>query len=240
MNNERSVRVAIIEDDPDENKRLCDIIELYGKNHDIHFYRNCFDTAEKFLGAFESDYDVVFMDIQLPDIDGMTAAHRLREKDKNVTLVFVTNFAQYAINGYEVSATDFIVKPVEYDWFEPKMDNVLSKLKNVSDVVLVVKTPDSVVTIKSSQLKYVEVQGHWLVFHTENGNVTAYGSLNKIEPKLVPAKFVRCNSCYLVNPAFVQSISYDIAVVGGDSLKISYSKRKEFKQAMALYLGGSL
>lgn len=240
MSNEKIVRVAIVEDDPNEMKRLCVIMDAYGQGHGFCFGKDCFNTAKEFLDKFNGGFDVVFMDIQLPDIDGMTAARLLRERDKKVALVFVTNFAQYAINGYEVNATDFIVKPVEYDWFEPKMDNILSRLSNVSDVLLEVKTSDSTVMIRSSQLKYVEVRGHWLVFHTNGGNVTSYGSLNKFVSKLAPAKFVKCNSCYLVNPAFVESVSYDSAVVGGEYLKISYSKRKEFKQALAFYFGGGV
>lgn len=238
MQNEKSVRVIVVEDDPTEMKRLCGIIDTYGKNHGVGFSVSTFDCAEKFLAEYEVGADAVFMDIQLPDMNGMDAAHELRKKDESVTLVFVTNFAQYAINGYEVNAADFIVKPVEYDWFEPKMDKIISRIANVSDVKLVVKTPDSTVTVKSSELKYVEVQGHWMVFHTTRGDFAAYGSLNKIEPKLEPARFVKCNNCYLVNPAFVQSVSADSAVVGGDTLRISYGKRKEFRQAMAFYLGG--
>lgn len=237
---EKVVRVAIVEDDESEMKRLCETLDLYGKNHGVKFSRRCFSLAYDFTENYACDYDVIFMDIQLPDLNGISASREIRKTDKNVTIVFVTNFAQYAINGYEVNAADFIVKPVEYDWFEAKMDNILLRLSSVTDVVFVVKTPENSVSVNASQLMYVEVTGHWLVYHTVHGNYTSYGSLNKVEPKLAQAKFVRCNSCYLVNPRFVQAIGADTTTVGGDELKISYSRRKEFKQAMALYLGGNI
>lgn len=73
-------------------------------------------------------YDIVFMDIQLPDMDGMTASRRLRALDRDVILIFVTNMANYAVSGYEVDALDFIVKPVSYFPFTVKPERALGRL----------------------------------------------------------------------------------------------------------------
>ncbi|MCX4314673.1 MAG: LytTR family transcriptional regulator DNA-binding domain-containing protein, partial [Clostridia bacterium] len=105
-------------------------------------------------------------------------------------------------NGYEVGATDFIVKPVVYDRFEAKMHNIVARIPDMVDVTIPVKTPDGTVILGASQIKYVEIMGHWLVFHTTSGDRSAYGSLKNFEPKLTEANFLRCNSCYWVNPRF--------------------------------------
>ena len=185
----------------------------------------------------ESGYDIVFMDIVLPDMDGMTAAKKLRESDKSVVLIFVTNMSQYAINGYEVGAADFIVKPFEYEHFAIKMQRIIGRL-NIHDVILPVKTADAVISVAASDLKYVEVRGHELIYHTTHGNYSSYGSLSKVEHRLEEMSFVRCNSYYLVNPRYVESINNNAAVVGGDTLNISYAKRKSFRKAVVEYLGG--
>ena len=104
----KTVNLAVVEDDDKTRERFCATIDEYGKRHGINFCKRCFGLATDFLENYSPDYDIIFMDIQLPDLDGMSAAKKLREVDKSVTLVFVTNFAQYAINGYEVGATDFM------------------------------------------------------------------------------------------------------------------------------------
>lgn len=234
----KTVNVAIIEDDESAKQTLCAALDKFGQACGMDFCKHCFSLSLEFLDNYGGDYDIVFMDIQLPDYDGMSAAKRLREKDKSVVLVFVTNFAQYAINGYEVDAADFLVKPVEYAHFETKMTRIISQI-NMCDVVLPIKTYDgSVVSIAASLLKYVEVMGHGLTYHTTFGDFGAYGTLYKAEERLKPAKFVRCNSCYLVNPRYVESVNNFTTTVGGDELKISYAKRKEYRRAIAEYLGG--
>lgn len=231
------IKTAIIEDDEAERERLCRMLDLYAENNNVEFVKSVFDCGESFLSDFQVGYDIVFMDIQLPDIDGMEASRRMRKIDKSVILVFVTNFAKYAINGYEVGATDFIVKPVEYDWFETKMDNLISRIPEISDIVLIVKTSDGTTLINASHLKYVEIMGHKLVFHTADGDYYSYGTLKAFEDKLYEAGFLRCNSCYLVNPRYVTAVKTESVVVGGDELKISIPKRKEFKRQMTQYLG---
>lgn len=234
----KTVNIAIVEDDEDAKQTLCDALDRFGQSRGIDFCKHCFSLSLEFLENYVGDYDIVFMDIQLPDYDGMSAAKRLREKDKSVVLVFVTNFAQYALNGYEVDAADFIVKPIEYAHFETKMLRIIAQI-NTCDIVIAVKTYDgSVVSVAASLLMYVEVMGHGLTYHTTFGTFGAYGTLYKAEERLKAAKFVRCNSCYLVNPRYVESVNNYTTVVGGDELKISYAKRREYRKAVAEYLGG--
>lgn len=213
------------------------MLDAYEKDHDVEFCKKIFDTGEKFLFAFDSDYDIVFMDIQLPDADGMEISRRMRAIDKKVLLVFVTNFAKYAINGYEVGATDFIVKPVEYVFFEVKMNNLIARIPEMTGITISVRTSDCVVLLNSARIYYVEIMGHNLVFHTVDGNTSSYGTLKAYDDKLKEAGFLRCNSCYSVNPRFVTALKAESVIVNGDELQISLSKRKEFKRRMTEYLG---
>ena len=80
------------------------------------------------------------MDIQLSDLDGMEAAKKLRRLDSSVTLIFVTNMANFAVRGYEVDALDFIVKPVEYFSFALKLDRALERLKSTAEQEIFAKT----------------------------------------------------------------------------------------------------
>ncbi len=233
----KTVNIAIIEDDKEAAARLVKMLDRFGAESGLIMNKRIFGFSTEFLENYKSGYDIVFMDIVLPDMDGMTAAKKLRESDKSVVLIFVTNMSQYAINGYEVGAADFIVKPFEYEHFAIKMQRIIGRL-NIHDVILPVKTADAVISVAASDLKYVEVRGHELIYHTTHGNYSSYGSLSKVEHRLEEMSFVRCNSYYLVNPRYVESINNNAAVVGGDTLNISYAKRKSFRKAVVEYLGG--
>lgn len=232
------VNVIIVEDNPADVSVLSNMLARYSAENGVQFRTAVYGDAYAFLESYRADADVIFMDIELPGMNGMEAAKRLRETDTSVSLMFVTNMAQFAVNGYEVDALDFIVKPIIWEQFRLKLGRALSRTGLAGDVVLPVKTSDGFVSVPASRLKYVEVMGHRLVYHTTDGNVESSGSLYKIEQMLSKARFVRCNSCYLVNPRYVQSINKLTTVVGGDELKISYARRKEYRMAVAEYLGG--
>ena len=231
------IRIALLEDE-DEAANLFDAnIKRYSKEYNIEFYVTRFDNAVVFLADYKPVYDIVFMDIMMPDMNGIEAAKKLRSIDRSVLLIFLTNLAQFAIKGYEVDAMDFVVKPISYYGFVLKMQRVMEKLTKMKDVELTVKSDNSVDILRSSQIKYIEVTGHKLVFHTFDGILTSYGSLKKIESQLADANFARCNSCYLVNLKYVSSVRGYTAVVDGEELQISFPKRKEFVAALNAFLG---
>ena len=109
--------VAVIEDEKSASDALGQHLKRYGAETGEEFKIYVFPDAETFLQNYKADYDVVFMDIELPGMNGMTAARELRKLDGKVVLVFVTNMSQFAVGGYEVGAFDFILKPVNYSSF---------------------------------------------------------------------------------------------------------------------------
>lgn len=124
------VSVALIEDDDRIAGELVGYLERYAKESEgaVEFNTVRFPDAISFLEGYKPRYDLVLMDIMLPEMDGLMASKKLREYDPNVMLVFVTNMSQLAVKGYEVSAFDFMVKPVRYGDFTLKLDRITEKL----------------------------------------------------------------------------------------------------------------
>ena len=159
------VNVIIVEDNPADASVLSNMLARYSAENGVQFRTAVYGDAYAFLESYRADADVIFMDIELPGMNGMEAAKRLRETDTSVSLMFVTNMAQFAVNGYEVDALDFIVKPIIWEQFRLKLGRALSRTGLAGDVVLPVKTADGFVSVPASRLKYVEVMGHRLVYH---------------------------------------------------------------------------
>lgn len=232
--------VAIVEDSPAEAELLRSYFARFTREHGVDFTLTCFASGEEFLNKYRPAYDLVLMDIGLPGHNGMETAAALRERDRSVTLIFVTNMAQFAVKGYEVDAFDFVVKPVGYSNFALKLQRALNKLDTRRDSEVLVTLSDSMVRLSASQIKYIEISGHRMVYHTTDGELYAYGNLKEVEASLGGGMFARCNNCYLVNLNYVRAVQGHTVTVGTDELQISRPRRKAFIQALNDYLGGGI
>ncbi|HIV63204.1 MAG TPA: LytTR family DNA-binding domain-containing protein [Firmicutes bacterium] len=231
------MRLAIVEDDKSAADELRALLRGYEKEHGGSYAVDVFADAVTFLTAYRPDYDVVFLDIEMPMMDGLTAAEKLREIDPYVILVFVTNMRQYAINGYAVNALDFIVKPVSKFDFDRLMNKVRRALAAGEDKDVTITSAGMIRRIPSSRIKYVEIYRHKLTFHTEDGDIESWGSLADVETQVPADSFAKCNNCFLVNLKYVDGVEKEEVIIGGDRLRISHLRRKDFVAALTRWLG---
>ena len=231
------IRIAIVEDQQTEYDTLSRHLERYQKEKNIEIRSVWYKTAESFLEAYSSNYDLVLMDIALPAMSGMEAAAALRRIDQTVGLIFVTNLAQFAVKGYEVSAYDFIVKPVDYPDFSFKMDRFISYFEGKGGVKIIIESRARQTVILSTSIRYVEINGHTIIYHTTEGDFETYDTMKNVEAKLKDCGFARCNACYLVNLHFVDAVEGFDLLIGKERLIISHPRKKEFLTALNQYFG---
>ncbi len=233
------ISIAIAEDEAAAAGKLRGYIERYGAEHGIDFNITHFEDGMQMLQGYRPVYDIAFLDIEMPLMDGMTLARKLRETDRVVTIIFVTNMKQYAVNGYEVGALDFIVKPVGYYDFAMKMARAVDAVNSRKEIDLTVYTSQSYGRISTRDLEYVEVMGHTLLYHTASSVIKGLGTLGEAEEKLSGVPFLRCNNCYLVNPRYIREVRTSMLLMrSGAELAISRPRKKEFMARLAEWLGG--
>lgn len=236
------IKIAVAEDEIEMSNQLLKYIKQFFDENDLDYSVMVFDNAIKLLDNYDFSFDLIFMDINMPLLNGMEASKKLREIDSEVTLIFITSLAQYAIKGYEVNAFDFILKPVAYYNFAMKLTRALDKLSKEDAKTLVINNKSSIKKIKVRKIYYIEVNEHKLIFHTIEGNFTTYGTLKTYLEILKNDSFALCNQCYFVNLKYVTEVKDNIVRVGNDDLQISRPKRKDFIHALNLYFstgGGS-
>lgn len=220
-------QIAIIEDMEHDYRRLEAFLQHYQQDNGETLQFTWIHSAEEFLENYQSQYDIVFMDIQLEGMDGMKAAHKLREKDETVILVFLTSLAQYAVQGYEVDALDYIVKPVTYPALELKLRKALSRCqKNTSEVLISIGTEKT--RVEANRLIYVEIFEHHLQYKTSTNVIKGYGTLKDVEKNLPKTGFFRLNNQTIVNLRHVKHISGNTAEVGDRVFDISRMRKKDF------------
>lgn len=235
---------AIVDDEPQAVRTLETFIRRYCLERGLGFNVYNFNNSIRFLEGYKPEYDIVFLDIDMPGMTGMELARNLRKTDSEVALVFVTNMAQYAIRGYEVDADDFIVKPVRYGNLEIKLGRILRKHSKKDEVRLSVYENGVIKYVPLADVRYVEVVKHSIIYHMSDGSKhEKRGSLKKEEELFTKNGFAQCNKSCIVNLKFVLGITgYDLHVAKHrgssdyEELTISHPRKQTFVHTLNEFL----
>lgn len=241
-------RVLIVEDSPDEAETLRGHLQRYAGETGLRFSIETMSTAFEFVSN-RPEADLIFMDIDLPGINGMEAAEALREDDRSTPLIFVTNLAQYAVRGYQVDALDFMVKPVRYGDFAMRMQRAMRVLERNARQTIAVSTTSGTRVIDVRDLAYVDLRGHDLHYHmgkevaatSAPSELQQRGSVREIEKRLPENEFIKVSQGCLANMAHVSEVRADsILMDDGVTLYFSRSRRRECLEKLTRYFGGSI
>lgn len=234
------VRIAIVEDEAVYAQQLGQYLEQYASEHGLTIHITRFEDGLSIIEDYRPEWDIIFLDIRMAHMDGMAAARRIREQDNSVILIFITSMAQYAIQGYEVDAQDFILKPVSYSQLALRLDKALRYLQRDTQKYLILPFEGRKEKVAVSDVLYVEVRNHNVQIVTPKRAYLLRGTLQEMEEQLADCHFSRCNHCYLVNLQNVTSFLKDSIMVGGYELAVSRPKKKQFMQDLSDYLGAEL
>ena len=160
------IKIALVDNDNQFAGQMKFLVDCFVEETGIECALTRFSSGVDFISDYNPVYDLVFLDIDMPLMDGLETAKRLRRVDQDLPIIFVTNMLQMAIRGYEVNALDFIVKPLNYCTFEQKMKKALEYIKRNNYHSLVLKTSDGFKRVYIRDIKYIEVFGHSLIYHT--------------------------------------------------------------------------
>lgn len=232
------MKIAIIEDECDVAAQLKAHIEEYALEKKVLTEITCFLNPLSFLSN-SCVFDVAFMDIDMPYMNGMEAAKRLRESNGEIIIVFVTNLQQYAAEGYSVEALDYLVKPVQKARLFTLMNKISRTLLKKEEAEIAVTSKGIMRRLFYDDILYVEVNKHQIFYHTVKGEVIiAWGSLKQIEGELLKdGRFFKCSYCYIINLKYARSVQGNDVLVGEDCLTVSRQKKKELMEALLEYIG---
>ena len=234
------IKIAILEDDDKARNTLISFLKKYSEEKNEEISISSYAGSFEFMDKYSHDADLIFFDIEMPGLSGMDVAKKVREYDRHTTIVFVTNLAQYAIEGYSVNAFDFLLKPINYSSFELKLDRVFHELHHHMDEnFITIGNKQRITKLNVSDILYVEVKNHDLIYHSLKEEYRIRSTMLKAVEELSRYHFELCNACYLVNLKYVSRIENNMVEIGESKLMISQSKRKTFLSSFAKYLGGT-
>lgn len=194
----------------------------------------------EFLDDFNPTFDIVFMDIEMPYINGIETAKRLRGIDRSVCLLFVTNMFQFAVKGYEVDAMDFVVKPIDYFSFKEKIGKAVRHCVRKTARHIVLKLKSGFKKFKTDDIFYVESIGHTLRYLTAEGPFELRGTMQDAENMLKGCGFSRCSNSFLVNLKHIKEMTGNSIKICDTEIAVGRTKKRSFMNDLTDYLGGMI
>ena len=231
------LKIAVVEDDVNYARQLVEYLRRYEKERGAELEVTQFPDGDKLIEGYRPAFDMILMDIEMPLLDGMETARLVRLKDPEVVIIFITNMAQYAIQGYAVDALDYVLKPISYFAFSQRLDRAIRRMKKREERYLAIPTREGVQKLGVSRIYYVESQGHTLLYHTDQGTVFSSGTMRELEKELEPLHFFRGNKGYLINLEHVSGVREGCALVAGEELLLSRARKNDFLEALTNYVG---
>ena len=237
------MRIAVCDDDEREIDHLSALITEYqssrGVSLESHFFHNSIDFLCDVKGG---EYDLVLLDVVMPGVGGIKAAQELREKDRNVKIIFVSSSPEFAVESYSVDAYHYLLKPVEADALFLLLDKAGKEVSVQDERGFVLKNREGVVRISFAEIQFVEVINKKVSFHLTDGmihEVTA--ALADLEGELLSRQeFIKTHRSYIVNLNCVQSVIINCALTKrGDSIPISRQRRNQVQSAYMNFLDRS-
>jgi len=238
------LKVAVCDDEKVFGEKLRSIISLYLQKKQISFRIDLYLSGMEFvrLDMEMAKYQIVFLDINMEQINGIETAMCLRRLCKETFLVFVTAYIDYTLEGYKVDAVRYILKNVgnlEETVFE-SLDAIWVKMAYKS-YIKEFSFKNCVKRISLEHIVYIESNLHELFFHVLENELITYSmrnTLNRIEEELVKELFVRIHQSYLVNLKFIKNIKPRFVVlINGTELAIAKPRYKYVKERFTYYQG---
>lgn len=231
-------QIGIVDDDDRSIEVVLRHLRRYQDEHGTEFTVRPFTDGRDLVRGYRSDLDLLFLDVEMPTVGGFEVAHRVRELDERVVIVFVTRMGQLAIRGYEVDALSYLVKPVAYSTFALALTRCLRRVRRSVDAHLMVPSARGTARVDTADVVYVASDKHRITVHAVDAQYTFTGTLKAVEARLGDAGFFRTSSSFLVNLRHVVAVHRSGCVVlGGHEVPVSRARRRDFLAAVTDHIG---
>ena len=232
------LRIAVCDDDTDFGKQISGMIV---RREQKNIVCEIFDNGDELINAHKSSpFDIIFLDVMMPMVNGIETAGEIRQKDKNVKIVFLTSSPEYAVESYTVKANNYLLKPVSEKSLYDCLDEFVEEI-NRSSRTIIIKGIYNVQKITVNDIVYIEAQNKHIVFTMLNSEkIETTEPLHLCEEKLAANKyFFKCHRSYIVNINHIDKYtSKEIRMHNGCCVPISRSYQKAFESAYYAALFG--
>ncbi len=233
--------IAICDDEESFVTELAQQLKRYMEETGTELRITVFRDGKELVENDQIEMDLIFLDIQMNEMNGLQAAKRIREKDSGVGIIFLTSLVSHVLEGYQYQAVNYIIKPIKYVRLKAEMDRWIARYKQNEKDHIVITNDNGKYKVFLNTLHYIETYQRNVLLHTDEQEIISYKKMKDFERELAGSCFVRCHTGYLVNLYFVKRVEkLEMELTTGEKIPISQPKRKMVMEKLADYWGDML
>lgn len=233
------MRIAVCDDCPEDRQRIKELIEEYAGQKSLEIEVAEYASGIELCNDMEhiKEYTMIFLDISMEQMDGLQTAGKIKGIHPEIPIVLITEFISYALEGYKVRASRFLVKDELEATLPECLDEILGELARKNQKVFF-PFVEGDIELEVQKIVYIETERHKNIFHTTNEMYSLYRKLDEIEEELVPFGFVRIHQSFLVNMQYIEKISgYVLRLTTGKEISVPKTRYPYVKREYAIYKG---
>lgn len=229
------MKIAICDDRENDRSALKVLLEAYGHDFEIREYESgkslCRDMD------YIRECGIVFLDINMDGMDGLKAASQIKAECPKVHVVLVTSYVNYALDGYKVKASRFLLKDDLEQTLQECVDDILREILQ-EERVMEFGFVEGNVRLKVDDIIYIETSKHKNVFYTQKQTFSIYKKMDELEEELKGMGFVRIHQSFLINMKYIERISsYVMILTTGKKISVPKSRYPAVKRQYTLFKG---
>ena len=225
-------KIAICDDSKEDTGYVAGLLKKWSAQRQMAVQAECFPSAESFLFQYAEDknYDILLLDIEMGQMDGVTMARQIRRDNETVQIVFITGYSEYIAEGYEVAALHYLLKPVNEEKLFAVLDRAVEKLRR-SERCLTLALSGEMVRLPLHEIRYLDVQQNYVTVHGK-ADYTVKKSLGEFE-KLLDEEFFRLGRGGIVNLSYISRVTKtDVYLKDGSVLPLPRGKYEALNRAI--------
>lgn len=230
----KGLEIAICDDEPYITAIIDKFVQEY---YGVNCLSHSFNSGEMLLNLAEK-YDIVFLDIELGESNGIELAKTIRKSNKKAFIIFVTNYTDYCRQAFNVHAFQYLTKPISKEKLFHVLDEVETYRKNdIQNECIRLKSSDGIVQVEINEIIYFEYYLRKVKMVLENDKYLLTYSLQELKELFCQYDFAMCHRAYIVNLRKIQIIDkFDIHMSNGDLIPLAQKQAAEFKREFEIYL----
>lgn len=231
------IRCIIVDDEPMARDILTSFVARVSQ---IELVKSCSNAMEAFDAINNQEIDLVFLDINMPEVSGLSLAESISKKTK---IIFTTAYREYAIDGFNLHAVDYLLKPIAFERFLQAIQKLfeITNTKNQQKTIPVTNTVTDFIFVRADRkmikinfqdIIYIESLSDYIKIHTEKETITTRETIKNIETKLPGASFLRIHRSYIISISKITSYTNEFIELHKKALPISRSYKESILEKL--------